>query len=223
MSAAELRAEIAELTSGRVGVADGVVPPLVFILVNTLAGLPAAAFAGVGSALLITVWRLTAKKPIRFAAAGLGGTILASLLALRSGSADAYFVPGIISGAVTTVVVVVSIVAGKPFVAWTSWLTRGWPLGWYWHPRVRPAYTWVSWLWAGFFGLRTTAQWSLYINGDTVALGVVRVLLGWPALAVLLVATYVLGRRRLIALAGPSVEEFESNDCEPWVGQARGF
>jgi hypothetical protein len=223
MSAAELRAEFAELISGRVGVADALVPPLVFVLANVLAGLPTAAFAGVGSALIVTVWRLAAKKPIRFAVAGLGGTILASVLALRSGSADAYFVPGIISGGVTTVVVVGSIVAGKPFVAWTSWLTRGWPLAWYWHPRVKPAYTLVSWLWFGFFGIRTAAQWSLYVNGETVALGVVRVLLGWPALVVLLVATYTLGRRRLTALAGPSVEEFKADEGEPWVGQTRGF
>ena len=54
-------------------------------------------------------------------------------------------------------------------------------------------------------------------------LGVARVLMGWPAVAMLLVATYVLGRRWLVSLAGPSVEEFESGEVAPWQGQQIGF
>lgn len=223
MSTSELRAELSELVSGRVGFADGVLPPIVFVAVTSFAGLGVAALAGIGSAVLITFWRLTRGRSVRFALAGLAGTVLAVMLALRSGSPDDYFLPGIISGSFTTGLIVLSIAAKKPFVAWTSWLTRKWPLGWYWHPRVRPAYTRASWIWAGFFGFRTLVQLSLYLGGETVTLAAVRVLLGWPAFAGLLVITYLLGRRWLVGLGGPSVEEYESAAVAPWTGQARGF
>jgi hypothetical protein len=223
MSLAEIRSELSQLVSGRVGIADGVLPPLVFVAMNAFWGLTPAAVLGIGSALLISGYRLARGRPIRFALAGLVGTALAALLALRSGSSAEYFLPGIVSGAITTLAIVVSAFIGKPFLAWTSWLTRGWPLGWYWHPQVRPAYSRAGWLWAGFFGMRTGIQWRLYSNDETVALGITRVLLGWPALVLLLVLTYTLGRRWLVALGGPSVEEFETESPPPWSVQPTGF
>jgi hypothetical protein len=223
MQRAEIRSELRELLSGRTGVADGVFPPLVFVGANAVWGLTPAAVLGVGSALAVSGWRLFGGRPLRFALAGLLGTILAVLLALRSGSAEGYFLPGIISSAATTALIVASTLARRPFVAWTSWLTRGWPLDWYWHPRVRPAYARASWMWAGFFAMRAFVQWQLYAAGETVALGIARVVMGWPLLLVLLVATYALGRRWLSSLEGPSVEEFESAVPPPWQGQAKGF
>ncbi len=223
MSAAEVREELRELVSGRVGIADGVAPPLLFVTANAIWGLTPAAIVGIGSALAITAWRLLGGRPLRFAIAGLFGTALAVVLALRSGSAEDYFLPGIISGGLTTAVIIASIAARRPFVAWTSWLTRGWPLDWYWHDQVRPAYSRASWMWAGFFGLRTAVQWLLFVSEETVALGIARVLMGWPMLLALLIATYVLGRRWLVDLDGPSVAEFESDAAPPWNGQERGF
>jgi hypothetical protein len=223
MDLKEIREELADLVSGRFAVADGVIPPLVFVGVNAVWDLIPAAFTGVGSAIAIILWRLSRGRRLRFALAGLAGTLLAVALALRSGSADDYFVPGIITGAVTTLVILLSIAARRPFVAWTSWVARGWPLEWYWHPQVRPAYTRITWLWFLFFGARTLIQAALYRAGSTELLGLARVLLGWPALLVLLVATYVLGRRWLTALAGPSVSEFEAGTPGPWQGQPRGF
>lgn len=219
----ELRAELTQLFTGNVNIADGIVPPLVFVLANALAGLIPAAVLGLASAAGIVIWRLLRGKALRFALAGLGGTILAVVLAVRSDDASSYFLPGIISGALTTGAIVTSIVARKPFVAWTSWLMRGWPIDWYWHDRVRPAYVKASWLWVIFFGSRTATQWWLFENGETTALGVARVVTGWPALLLLLIATYVLGRRWLDRLEGPSVEEFESDSAPPWGGQRTGF
>jgi len=220
---AEIRAELNGLVFGRVSVADGVVPPLLFVLANGTWGLSAATVAGVGAAAAITLWRLLRGRRIRFAVSGLFGTVLAALLALRSGSAGDFFLPGIISGAATTLAIMLSIGVRKPFVAWTSWLTRGWPLEWYWHPRIRPAYTRASWIWAGFFLARTVVQWQLYLNGDSGGLTIVRVALGWPALLALLIMTYVMGRRWLTDLGGPPVDEFESGSDGPWEGQAVGF
>lgn len=211
------------MISGRSGIADGIVPPLVFTAVNAAAGVEWGAGTGFAAALLIMAARLVARRPLRFALSGLGGTALAATLVLRSGRAETYFLPGIVSGALTAALVVASIAARRPFVAWTSWAVRGWPLEWFWHPRVRPAYTAASWLWAGYFAARTSVQWLLYVRGETGTLGLIRVATGWPGLVALLVATYLLGRRRLVALAGPSVEEFATGAPPPWRGQPTGF
>lgn len=221
--ATEIYEEARALVFGTVPVADGVLPPLVFVAFNAIWGVVPAAIAGIGAALAIVAWRLVRGRPLRFALAGLFGTGLAVALAVRSGSARDYFVPGLLSGAGTTILIVASIAWRRPLVAWTSWLTRGWPIGWYWHPRVRPAYGRASWLWAGFFAVRTSAQGWLYLAGEDTALGLVRVVTGWPGLLVLLALTYYLGRRWLVALEGPSVEEYEDGSDPPWAGQQRGF
>ncbi len=219
----ELWDETRAVLHGRSGIADGIVPPLVFVLVNLGGNVTVAAVAGLATAGVITTVRLAARRPLRFALSGLAGTALAAVLAVRSGRAETYFLPGLVSGAATTLLLVVSVAVRRPAVALTSWMTRGWPIEWYWHDRVRPAYTAVTWLWAGFFGARTAAQTSIYLDGDVETLGTVRILTGWPALIVLLMATYLVGRRRLAALAGPSVEEFRRGDPPPWSGQDRGF
>lgn len=219
----EVSAELRQLFSGNVNVADGILPPLAFVVANIALGLTWAVVFGLVSALGIVGWRLGQGRSLRFALAGLGGTLIAVVFALRNGNADDYFLPGIIGGAATTAAIVASIAVRRPFVAWTSWLTRGWPIGWYWHPRVRPAYSRASWLWAGFFAVRTSGQWLLFTAEETTSLGLVRVITGWPALLLLLIGTYVLGRRWLGELGGPSVEEYQAGEPEPWIGQQRGF
>ncbi len=219
----EIKSELRGLMSGRAGVADGIISPIVFVGMNSVAGVQVAGATGIGVALAIVVWRLARGRALQYAVGGLFGTGLAIFLALRSGDARDYFLPGILTGIGTTVVALASIAVRRPLVAWTSWITRGWPLEWYWHPRVRPAYTRVTWLWAWFFGVRTTVQGWLFATEQTAALGVVRVITGWPGLLALLIATYVVGRTRLEALEGPSVDEFSTSAPPPWKGQTKGF
>ncbi|MDJ0953605.1 MAG: DUF3159 domain-containing protein [Acidimicrobiia bacterium] len=219
----EIQQELKDVVFGSVSIADGVIPPVAFVVTNAVWGVVPASLVGVGSALAITVWRLRRGRPIRFALAGLFGTTMAATFALVSRSAGGFFLPGIITGAGTTILILISIAVRRPFVAWTSVVARGWPLAWYWHPLVRPAYSRTSWLWAAFFATRTFIQWRLYSDEETAALATARVIMGWPALLVLLIATYVLGRRWLGALHGPSVEEFEAGKKPPWQGQQRGF
>ncbi|MDH4116372.1 MAG: DUF3159 domain-containing protein [Acidimicrobiia bacterium] len=219
----EVLSELRSLVAGRGGIADGILPPLVFVIVNALFGVTAAAWTAMGTALVIVAWRLARRAELRYALSGVIGTLAATLLAVRSGRAETYFLPGIVSGAMTTVALLVSLVLKRPAAAYASWVTRQWPLDWYWHPRVRPAYTAATVLWVAYFGVRTAVTWWLFQGGQTEALAVVRVVSGWPGLLALLVATYVLGRNRLEALGGPSVDEFVEERPPPWQGQPTGF
>lgn len=218
----ELFGELKLVFSGRgAGILDALLPFLVYVFANRMIGLSLALALSTGAAVLLLFLRLVKKQSITFALGGLGTSLLAALLAYIGGTEGGYYLPGFITGGLTVLACFVSVLLGRPLAAYSSHLTRRWPLAWYWHPRVRPAYTFVSWIWAAFFGLRTVGQWLTLESTSTAAL--YRVSTGWPALLLLLVATYVIGRRRLERLGGPSIDEFREGTPEPWAGQQTGF
>jgi hypothetical protein len=220
---AEITDELRTTLFGRAGAIGGILPPIAFLTLRPFVGIPWAAGGSLLVAAVTIAVRLSRGNTIRFAVAGAAGALIAAGFALRQDTAEAYFLPGIIQGAATTAALLVSILVRRPLVAFTSWITRGWPADWYRHPQVQPAYIVTTWLWVGFFGLRTIWQWQLYVVGDEGGLLLTRIIGGWPATVGLLIATYVLGRWRLATLRGPSVDEYQADAPQPWVGQRKGF
>lgn len=202
---------------------DSILPPLIFLLLNTTSGLTLALVGAFSVALLIGIYRLIRRQAWTYALGGIGGVLLAGLIAWFIGGAEGYFLPGIITGGLTALLCVVSVLLRRPLVAWSSYITRRWPLEWYWHTKVRPAYGEVTLIWALFFSLRTFIQFELFQQQAAETLGIVQLLLGWPALIILLVASYLYGMWRLQNLGGPSVEEFKTGQEPPWQSQRRGF
>ncbi|MGB3703269.1 MAG: DUF3159 domain-containing protein [Anaerolineales bacterium] len=219
----EIAAELRAVVFGRRKWLDSLLPPVIFILLNAASSLEIALVGALLVALSIGTYRLIKHQPWSYALGGVGGVILAGLIARFVGGAEGYFLPGIISGAFTALLCLISVFIRRPLVAWTSYLTRRWPLEWYWHPKVRPAYSEVTIAWAAFFALRTFIQYDLFQRQAAGTLGVVQLLTGWPALIILLIASYLYGMWRLQNLAGPSVEEFKAGLEPPWEGQKRGF
>lgn len=202
---------------------DVILPPTVFLVINGLWGLTAAMSAALVLAFVLGVVRWRRGNPLRYAMGGAGSVLLAIGLVWILGRAEGYFLPGLVSGALTVALCLVSLLARRPLTAWSSFLARRWPLDWYWHPRVRPAYSETTVLWSVFFTLRLAWQVILYRNAQAETLAWVQTLTGWPALVILLVVTYIYGTWRLRSLAGPSLEEFKSGTPAPWHGQQRGF
>jgi hypothetical protein len=219
----ELSEEFRTVFAGRGNLVDSILPPVIFLIVNAIWGLEYAIWGSLALALLITLVRLGRGQPLRYAFGGLGGVIVAILLARLLDRAEGYFVPNIVTGVLTIIACGASIVAGKPLVAWTSYLTRRWPLDWYWHPRVRPAYTEVTAAWAVFFALRLLLQLFFFQSEQAGALAIINIVTGWPATILLLALSYLYGLWRLQHLRGPSVEEFQAGADPPWSGQRRGF
>ena len=215
----ELMEEFRTVLSGRRNLLDSILPPLVFLLLNALFGFGVAVGGGLALAVGLTILRLVKGEPPGYALGGLAGVLLALLL----GRAEGYFLRDIISAAGIAVVALASVVVGRPLVAWTSHLARDWPWGWYWHPKVRPAYSEVTLAWAVFFALKALLQWALLQTETAGFLSVLNVILGWPTTIVLLIASYLYGTWRLRNLGGPSVEEFERGAEPPWEGQQQGF
>lgn len=219
----ELWQELRTVLAGRQGLLDALLPPLAFLIANATLGFNWALWISLALAVLIALWRLLRKQSLWYALGGVAGVGLAVLLARWLGGSEGYFLPGLISGLGTVILCLVSVAAKRPLVAWTSHLTRRWPLDWYWHPKVRPAYSEVTLAWAVFFSLRTYLQYLLFEQGAGQTLGWVQLLTGWPAILILLVFSYLYGLWRLDNLNGPSVKEFQRGDPPPWEGQQRGF
>jgi len=209
--------------AGNVGLLDLILPPVLFLLLNGLAGFHTAMIGALGTALLIAILRLRRKQSLIYALAGMASVGLAIALAYLLGRSEGYFLPGIVNGVLMIALALASLVTRKPMVAWTSYLTRRWPLDWYWHARVRPAYSEVTLAWIAFFSLRLFWQVTLFEGHNVSQLALFNALTGWPATIVLLIVSYLYGTWRLATLRGPSVEEFRNNIPSPWQGQRRGF
>ena len=219
----ELWQELRTVFSGRSNTLDTIIPPLLYVLVNMLAGPLPAVLSAVGLAVILTVLRLVRKQSWWYAFSGLVLTLLAAGLAWFTQNAASFFLPDLITSGALLAATLLSIWLKKPLAAWSSHLTRGWPKEWYWLPNIRPAYTEVTWMWAAFIAARLMAEYLLYQQGNVSLLGLANVLLGWPVTIVVLVMSYLYGTWRLTKLGGPSVEEFLSHQPAPWKGQKKGF
>ena len=219
----EIWQELRTVLSGRNNTADTIIPPLVFASVNALAGLFPATFSALGLAGFLTALRLVRKQSWIYALSGLGMTMLAAGLAWLTQNAASFFLPALLTSSTLLIAALVSILTGKPLAAWSSHLTRAWPVEWYWQPNIYPAYMEVTWMWAAFIAVRLAAQILLFQQGNASLMGWANVLLDWPVTIVVLIISYIYGTWRLAKLGGPSVEEFKSHQPSPWKGQKRGF
>ncbi len=217
----ELFEEFKTVTSGKTF--DALLPPLVFLLVNSFLGLNPAVILSLGLAALLGTIRLLRNQTWYYALGGLLAVAAASGLAILTRSATGYFIPSLISSTFLLLLAAGSLLAGKPLAAWASHLTRGWPLEWFWRQDVKPAYREVTIVWSGFFALRLIIQIILFRTGDAVRLGWTSTLLGWPVTVLVLVFSYIYGIWRLHSLGGPGVQEFQAGKRPPWEGQKRGF
>ena len=220
----ELLEEFKSVFSGRrVKLLDSFLPLLVFLIVNASIGLTSALWGALIISGLFALYRIFQKESLVYALGGLGGVLLAAVFVRLSGSESGFFIPGLISGGLTVVLCVISVVVNRPLVAWTSFITRRWPIDWYWHPKILPAYKEVTIIWAVAFALRLLLEFWFFQLESINALGWSRILLGWPYIIILLIVSYLYGLWRLGNLRGPSIEEFKTGAEPPWSGQIRGF
>jgi len=220
----ELQEELKTVFAGRgVKILDVLVPLLIFLAINPFFGMVPALGAAIGSAVIFFLIRVFKKDNLYYALSGLLAVLIAAGFALLSDSDVGFFIPGLISGAVTVLLCLLSILIKRPLAALSSHLTRRWPLPWYWHPRVRPAYSEVTLFWGVGFAARLGLEYWLYLEGAANSLGLIRTLLGWPYTILILIISYLYGIWRLRILDGPSVEEYTAGVEPPWTGQKRGF
>ena len=163
------------------GLVDSALPSMLFILIfvfqqNLNNALIAALILG-GILLLI---RLFERKPLTQVISGFVGLSISVLITWRTKDASNFFLTGIITNAVYGFVLLVSLLIRKPLIGYLVGSLVGDTSGWLKHPLLVRAYTIVTWLWVGVFGLRLVVQIPLYLNDSVALLGSVKIFMGWP-------------------------------------------
>jgi hypothetical protein len=163
------------------GLVDSALPSMLFILIfvfqqNLNNALIAALLLG-GILLLI---RLFEKKPLTQVISGFVGLSISVLITWRTKDASNFFLTGIITNAVYGFALLISVLIRKPLIGYLVGSLVGDTSGWLKHPLLVRAYTIVTWLWVGVFGLRLVVQIPLYLNDSVALLGSVKIFMGWP-------------------------------------------
>lgn len=213
--------EIKQFVNGKT--IDTIVPPLVYLVANQIFDLKVTALISIGVAAAFAIYRLYKKETILYSLGGLAGVLVAAGTALLSGSAENYFLPGIISSGFMFIASLMTVIVGRPLAAIFSHLSRSWDFKWFMRKDIKPAYREVTLAWSFLFLLRMLLQILLLKRGNLAEITWINIMLGLPATLIVLVFTLIYGTWRLQKLGGPGIDEFEEEKPPPWRGQKKGF
>ena len=171
-------------------IVDTGLAPIVFLVVNSFAGLEIAAVAAVAVAVGLMLERLLRRASPVNAVGGLLGTGIAVYIALRTGTVEGFFWPKVAQNAIYGVVFLVSVLVRRPLIGYLAQGFYRWPSGYIRDDRVRPAFTVASLAWVVLFGVRAVTYTVLILAGKAAWLGAVVLVLGWPAFAATIFFSY---------------------------------
>ncbi len=195
--------QVAEQLGGVRGLIESSIPVLAFVIVNVVGGwfdlawrLNLAIVLSVATALGIAVFRLSRRQPIRHAVNGLFGIALGAWLAWRSGDERAFYLPGILLSLGYAVAMLASVAFRQPLVGWIwSVVVAGGSKQWREEPPMVRTFGWLTVLWATIYILKTGLQTVLYLADQATALGIARIVFGYPPYLLLLALTVWAVRR----------------------------
>ena len=183
-----LREQMIASVGGWSGTAMTAIPPVVFVVVNATAGLEPAVIAAIGSAVLLTIYRLARHQPVQQALTGLFAVVVAAIIAARTGQARGYFLLGIWASFAYAAVFAGSIVVRRPLVgvAWEFFEpTPGGEAGsghvaWRSNGPLRRAYMYATLGATAVFLARGVVQLALFAQNSTGWLAFARIAMGYP-------------------------------------------
>jgi intracellular septation protein A len=147
---------LASALGGWTGVIDAGLPFMVFTIVYLVTDrdLETTLYAAVGTAAVLALLRLVRRQSLQQVFSGLIGIGIAAFLAQRTGNADNFFLPGIITNAAYASVCLISIAIHKPLLGYVIEAMRGRDMSWVRDPESLRLFSTITWLWALIFGVR---------------------------------------------------------------------
>jgi hypothetical protein len=178
------------------GLAESVLPMTVFSVVWAFThDVQRSVLAALVPSALFLLWRLVAREPVTQALGGLLGIGLGAGIALFTGRAQDFFVPGIVKNLAFGALYAISSLVRYPLIGLLLGFTLGEELRWRRVPRRMRVYQQATWVWVGVFAVRALVQGRLYVQGDPTTLGFVNLLLGLPLFGIAVALTWLLVRR----------------------------
>ena len=201
--------QIADQLGGVRGLVESSVPVLTFVLLNFLfsnkrldlfaterQGLYWAIGGAVGTAVVIAIYRLYRREPVRHAVNGLIGIALGAYLAARSGQAKDFYLPGILLTLGQAALLLISVAFRRPLIGYVwAVMANGGKHDWLASARMMKTFQWLTVAWAVSLVVRGGVQGILYLTGHDDWLGVARIFLSWPIYAGMLALTVWAVRR----------------------------
>ena len=192
---------------GRRGLVDGAAPPLLFAATEVGAGalghdhraLPAAVTVSVASAVALGVLRRVQGATLAGVLRGLLGLAAAAGVALWTGRARDFFLPGMYVDGAYAAALGLSALVGRPLVAYAYAALFRTAREWRHDRALRRVLSAATLGWAATYAVRVIVQVVLYRLDEPELLAVAKLVLGWPLTAVAVVLTLRATRRARVA------------------------
>ncbi|MFN8156817.1 MAG: DUF3159 domain-containing protein [Candidatus Nanopelagicales bacterium] len=206
---------MAQAVGGWRGMLDSSLPSALFLVVYVVDGqqLAPAVWTAVAAGVVIAVLRLARRQSVQQVLSGFVGLAFCAWLASRTGRAEDFYLPGLITNLAYGLVLAISCVVGHPLLGYAVGAATGDLTGWRSVPEQRRAYALATWFFVGVFTVRLLVQVPLYLAGAVAALGTAKLILGWPlfALAAYLAFRVITRARR----EAPVPERVETEEQQP--------
>lgn len=187
------------------GLCETILPGLLFLIPYTVftsiqqpwaqqAAMPVSLGASVAVAVVFTLIRVITKTQTTQAVAGLIGVAASAILALLTGNAANNFLLGFLIDAGYGLAVLISMLVGWPLLGLVIGYLMGDGVAWRASKSKRRVMQVLTACWLALFVARLAVQLPLYFAGLTVALGVVKLLMGLPLYATLVLVSWLVTR-----------------------------
>lgn len=174
-------AAVKKAFGGKMGMADVGLPALLFLIIYTATKeLTPALWGSVGVAVLLAVVRLVRRETLQHAISGLFGVVVCAVFAKWTGRPENYYLPGLLTNLGYGLACLISALVRWPLVGLMLGPITGEMVTWRQVPGRQKAFTQATLLLAALFFLRLVVQVPLWVSHQTTALGIARLVMGYP-------------------------------------------
>lgn len=204
---AAYEASVLAAFGGKRGLAEVGLPSVLFVAVYAVTKrLDASLAAALATAAVLTAVRLAKKDTLQHALGGLGGVLVCAAVAKFTGQAKDFYLPGLLLNIGEALIFSVSALVRWPIVGVLLGPVTGEMTAWRDYPARLRAFTLATWLLAAMFLVRVVIEVPLYLSSATTALGVAKVVLGWPLYAAVAYTCWQIIRKAPLPVVKPAAE-----------------
>jgi len=164
------------------GIIDSGIPTLVFVVAYlvTSQNLSQSVIAALASGAVIALWRLLRHEPLHQIGAGFVGVLVSAGFAKYTGKAEDFYLPGLLTNVAYGTAFLVSVLIRWPLIGVFLGFFTNQGTAWRKIPDQRRVLAAATWIWVAVFMGRLLVQVPLYLADSVTALGIVKIVMGWP-------------------------------------------